>query len=190
MNTYTEAHLCAVGELAEHLDHTGARGAARVVRHHLSIMRCEGARSSAAELITWAADLVATAGRDLEAVREAVAKGPVTVEDCRAAAGEGEPGVASLVDTALATAVLTLAPMTFINRRYPVVSERVVLVDDLFGGDLADAWPLPVEMFGRVLEVDVPNSQARVAFVRDDEHGNWYPLSGIASLRTFGTAGE
>lgn len=183
MNTYTEDQLRQVAELAEHLDHTGARDAARVARHHLSIMR--GARSSAGALIVWAAQLIASAGRDLEAVREMAASGPVTAQDCHTAAAEGGHAVAALVDTALAAAVLTLAPMTFINRRYPVVDERVVVVRQMTDPDRPVSWPLDDSEYGRVREVDVANGQARVTWPTDAA-GCWFDLRDIAGVRTFG----
>ncbi len=181
MDTYTEDQLRAVALLAEHLDSAGARGAARTVRHHLSIMRTPRSNSSAADLMLWTAQLIAGAARDRDAVTEKISQNIATAEVCYKAAEEGGHAVAELVDTVIVAAVMMLAPMTVINRKYPVVGEQVVLVDDL--PDPAD-WPIGPDLVGCVNELDVPGRRVRIGF-DGDKRGQWFQLDDIASVRTF-----
>lgn len=191
MSNYTEDQLREVALLAENLDSSGARDAARVVRHHLSIMRGHNSTSSAAAVILWAARLVADAARDRATITDKIVNNVATMKVCHKASVEGGHAVAELVDTVLVAAVMMLAPMTFQHRRYPVVGERVMIVDDL--DQLPDALTMPDEddacPFGKVLEVSVPRGCARVSFHGLDRDACWFDFRDIVGIRRFG-AGE
>ncbi len=181
MTQLNEDQLRSIAQLAEHLDSVGARGAARGVRQHLSILRSPRGNSSAADLIVWAAQLVADAARDRDAVTEKIATRFATAEDCHRAAEEGGHAVAELIDTVIVAVVMSLAPMTIVNRKYPVLGEHVVLLDDL--PDPAD-WPVGPDLVGRVTELDVPGRRVRIGY-DGDNRGEWFQLDDIASVRTF-----
>lgn len=191
MSTYTEDQLREIAHLAEHLDSAGARDAARVVRHHLSIMRGLNSNSSAADVIIWAARLVADARRDRATVTDKIVNNVATMDACHKASVEGGYAVAELVDTVIVATVMTLAPMTFQLRRYPVVGERVMVVDEL--DQLPDALTMPADddayPLGTVLEVNVPRGCARVSFHGLDRDACWFDFRDIVGIRRFG-AGE